>query len=137
MRWSFNNSISVIPGALLLVTVNVTGPAGTLVVSSEQASFPASLAKVTFTALTPLAELLLALLGVLLAASVLEPHAVTARATAEVTAGAASQKLRDNDLASPGCFTMMLLFPFRFRIAFRDSAADARRGERQDEGSRS
>ena len=40
MRWSLSSSISVMPGALALVTVKVTGPAGTRLVSSEQPSFP-------------------------------------------------------------------------------------------------
>src|ERR1700739_3136947 len=53
MRWSLSNSISVIPGALALTTVKVTGPAGTLEVSSAQPSFPPLLAIVTLTALVP------------------------------------------------------------------------------------
>jgi hypothetical protein len=53
MRWSLSNSISVMPGALVLTTVKVTGPAGTLVVSSAQPSFPPLLAIVTLTALVP------------------------------------------------------------------------------------
>jgi hypothetical protein len=39
----------VIPGALVLATVNVTGPAATLVVSSAQPSLPPLLAIVTLT----------------------------------------------------------------------------------------
>src|ERR1700738_3655654 len=53
IRWSLSNSISVIPGALALTTVKVTGPAGTLPVSSAQPSFPPLLAIVTLTALVP------------------------------------------------------------------------------------
>ena len=53
MRWSLSNSISVMPGALVLTTVKVTGPAGTLVVFSAQPSFPPLLAIVTLTALVP------------------------------------------------------------------------------------
>jgi hypothetical protein len=102
MRWSFNNSISVIPGALALVTVKVTGPAGTVAESNEHVSLPASLASVTFTALTPLAavEVAAALLGVVLAASVLELHAAAERASAAAAAGTTSQVLRDGDLVS-------------------------------------
>ena len=51
MRWSLSNSISVIPGALVLSTVKVIGPAGTLVISSAQPSFPPLLAIVTLTVL--------------------------------------------------------------------------------------
>src|SRR5271154_6513761 len=43
------------PAALELVTVNVTGPAGTLFVSSWQPSLPESLASVTLTVFTPFA----------------------------------------------------------------------------------
>src|SRR6201999_1158561 len=53
MRWSLSNSISVIPGALALTTVKVTGPAGTLEVSRAQPSFPPLLAIVTLTAFVP------------------------------------------------------------------------------------
>ena len=51
MRWFLSNSTSVIPGALVLATVNVTGPAGTLVVFSAQPSFTPSLTIVTLTVL--------------------------------------------------------------------------------------
>jgi hypothetical protein len=53
MRWSFSSSISVMPGALELCTVNVTGPAGALTLSSVQPSLPLSLASVTVTVFTP------------------------------------------------------------------------------------
>jgi hypothetical protein len=92
----------VIPGALALVTLNVTGPAGTVLVSSEQPSFPASLASVTFTAFGPLAALVLLDGPELLAESALEPHAVTVRAAAAARAGAASKILRDTDLVTGG-----------------------------------
>src|ERR1700738_3117206 len=53
MRWSLSNSTSAIPGALALDTVKVTGPAGTVVVSNAQRSFPSSLVIVTLTAFVP------------------------------------------------------------------------------------
>ena len=45
------------PGALELVTLKVTGPAGTLLLSRAQPSLPPSLDSVTLTVLMPLAAL--------------------------------------------------------------------------------
>jgi hypothetical protein len=92
MRWSLSNSNSVMLGALVLTTVKVTGPAGTLVVFSAQPSFPLLLAIVTLTALVPpLFD------GLELPFEWL--HAVAASAATATKAGAVSQNSPDRRLA--------------------------------------
>ena len=100
MRWSLSNSISVMPGALELVTLKVTGPAGTLLASRAQPSWPPSLASVTLTVSTPLVVLVPLGADVLFAASVLEPQALTVSAAAAARAGTVHRTLRDSDLGA-------------------------------------
>src|ERR1700739_522977 len=109
MRWSLSNSISVSPGALALTTVNVTGPAGTLVVSSAQPSFPPLLVIVTLTALVPPACPDFA--GLELPFE--WPHAVTDNTATATQAGAVGQNSRDQPLARALRFAINR-FPFQF-----------------------
>jgi hypothetical protein len=99
MRWSLSNSISVIPGALALTTVKVTGPAGTLEVSNAQPSFPPLLAIVTLTAFVPRGfeglELPLEWL-----------HAATENTATATKAGAVSQNSRDRHRTRTVRFTI-------------------------------
>ena len=82
----------MIPGALVLATVNVTGPAGTLVLSSTQPSFPPLLAIVTLTAFVPPA------LGGL--DWLFEwPHAASGNTATAAKAVAVSQYSRDRHVA--------------------------------------
>src|SRR6516165_6779672 len=92
IRWSLSNSISVIVGALVLTTVKVTGPAGTLPVSSAQPSFPPLLAMVTLTALVAAGFAGLEL-------PFEWPHAVADNTVTAAKAIAAEQNSRDRHLA--------------------------------------
>src|ERR1700722_1018901 len=119
MRWSLISSTSLIPGASLFAMLKVTGPAGTLPLSTWQESLPASLAMVMLTAVTPLAPEVGAARLLLLPALVLvEPHAAAATTTAAIRtgrtgrSGLAGQPLRDGNLVSLRCFPMLVLFPF-------------------------
>jgi hypothetical protein len=94
MRWSLSNSISVIPGAPVLATVNVTGPAATLVVSSAQPSFPPLLAIVTLTAFVPL-DCAFGGLDWLLE----WPHAVTGKTATAARTVVVNQNSRDRHAA--------------------------------------
>jgi hypothetical protein len=125
------------PGALALVTLNVTGPAATEVLSSLQPSLPPSLARVTLTVLTLAAPppFDAAVLDELLAESVLDPHAVAASAAAARSAGVASHALGDTEVFSFGLlafgfFTIVLSFPF----VLRGGAAPTRRGKQESRG---
>src|ERR1700712_945540 len=107
------SSISVIPGALALVTLKVTGPAATLGVSMAQVSLPESLAIVTLTVFAPpLAAADVAAL--LLAESLCAPQPLSASAVAAASTGPVSRQLRrkwwgHTDLV---CRFMVIVLPF-------------------------
>src|SRR5271170_3548229 len=113
------------PAALELVTVNVTGPAGTLFVSSWQPSLPESLASVTLTVFTPfaleVADGLAEWLGL--------PQALAATAPTATSASRGSQRLGDGDLVPANC--TMVLFPF---VLFGGSASSPDRSEGKEGG---
>src|SRR3984893_15052968 len=123
MRWSLSNSISVIPGALVLTTVKVTGPAGTLATSTVQPSLPPLLTIVTLTARAPGPPRWAVLpLEWLHAVSVSIVTATRPSAVAEV-----SGDLRNRSLARLVGFAITCVFPLLFRL-FGSRAAAARRG---------
>src|ERR1700733_7766068 len=93
------SSISVMPAALVFATLNVTGPAPTLALSSLQVSLPFSLAIVTLTVFTP-PELEVAV--ALVAVSACDPQPLSANAVAAASAGAPNRKLRDTELVAVG-----------------------------------
>jgi len=78
---------------------------------------------VTLTALTALASGLAAPVLLLLPelVSLLELHAAAASATAAIRTGVVSLPLRDGNLVSLRCFTMLLLFPFVSGGSSRDA----------------
>src|SRR5215470_9055681 len=100
------------PGALALTTVKVTGPAGTLVVSSAQPSFPPLLAIVTLTALVPPGGVAWRdVEGLEVPFEWLQP--VAANTVTATKAGTVNQNSRDRDLARAVRFAITR-FPLLF-----------------------